>query len=175
MRDAFGAGGDDATYDLGFAGDELGSVDPADRCAGAPTLGARAIHAEYDDLKDDFDPEGSCTDSIYGSPLVGRGADAVWRVEVPAGAELRVSSYDDHLDGVLWIMDPADGCPRTPTCLAAAGRFGGGNTDTLSWTNAGGDPREVLLVHDAVREPELEEGEDEVGSFLLDVEIFEAP
>jgi hypothetical protein len=175
VRDANGRGGTNGAYELGFVGDELGSVDPADSCQGAPFIGSRAIHADYDELQDDFDPDGSCTDSIYGTPIVGRGRDAVWRVAVPAHAELRVSSYDDHVNAVLWIMDPAGGCPRKPVCLAAAGRFGGGNTDTLVWVNSGAAEREMLLVHDAEREPELEEGEDEIGSFLLDVEIFEDP
>lgn len=174
VRDVQGFGGEGVEYQLGFTGDELGGEDPADRCDDVPLLTARAIHADYDVLVDDFDPDGSCVDSIYGMPIESPGKDAVWRVRVPAGAELRVSSYDDHLDSVLWIMDPADGCPRRPTCLAAAGRFGGGNTDTLAWVNESGDERELLLVHDAVREPELEEWEDEVGSFLVDVEIFEA-
>lgn len=173
VRDVEGKGAPGATYDLGLVGDELGSRTPSDDCDDAPLLTPRAYHVDYDSLEDDFDPDGSCVDSIYGSPIIGRGKDAVWRVRVPAGAELRVSSYDDHLDAVLWIMDPADGCPREPTCIAAAGRFGGGNTDTLVWRNESSAERELLLVHDAVREPDLEEGEDDVGSFLIDLEIFE--
>lgn len=173
VRDTKGFGGDGGAYAIAFSADELGGVTPSDDCDDVPLLGARAIHANYDELDDDFDPEGSCVDSIYGTPIESPGKDAVWRVKVPAGAELRVSSYDDHLDSVLWIMDADGGCPRRPTCLAAAGRFGGGNTDTLAWENTGAGEREVLLVHDAVREPVLEEGEDEVGSFLVDVGIFE--
>lgn len=175
VRDAEGAGAPELTYEVGFVGDELGSTANADDCLGnIPRITPRGYHVNYDDLKDDFDPQGGdgCRDSIYGGPVRGPGNDAVWRVVIPAHKELRVSTYDDHIDNVTYLLPlPAAGvaCPRVPpSCIAASGRFGGGNTDTLVHRNDTDEDVELLLVHDSATVMS-----EEVGTFLINVGIFE--
>jgi hypothetical protein len=170
VRDVSGAGGPGARYDLAFTGDELGTGPDADKCDGnVPVIGDRAYHVDYDPLHDDLDPDGNCKDSIYGDPIHAPGNDAVWYVVVPAGQQLRVATYDDHIDNVVYLLPAGAGCQRRPPlCLAAAGHFGGGNTDTLVWRNTTGVDQELLLVHDSAKKMA---GHD-VGSFLVDVELF---
>lgn len=176
VRDVNGTGGPGADYDLGFIGDVLGDRRPADDCAGAPYITARAYHVDYDSLSDDFRP--TCADSIYGNPIRGFGKDGVWKVKVPPHTELRVSTYDDHIDNVVFLLPVGDGCPHAPTtCAAAAGHFGGGSTDTLSHVNDTDVEQEYYLVHDGANvydyDPEHPEVENpQVGAFLIDVELF---
>lgn len=169
-RDTRGLADGGSDYALGFVGDELGSTDGADeRCDGAPEIRARGYHVDYDDLDDHFDPRGAdgCADTIYGSSIDAPGADAVWTVRVPAGNELRVATYDDHIDNVVYLLE-ADACePRPTRCVAAAGRFGGGNTDVLIHRNDTEEEQTFFLVHDSATVPD-----EEVGSFLINVQLF---
>ena len=176
VRDVNGVGGPGADYNLAFIGDVLGGAHPADDCAGAPYITPRAYHVDYDSLTDDFHP--TCADSIYGNPIRGNGKDGVWKVAVPAHTELRVSSYDDHIDNVVFLLPIDGGCPHTPsTCTAAAGRFGGGATDTLVYDNDTDAAQEFYLVHDGANVYDYDPQHPEVvnpqvGAFLIDVELF---
>lgn len=179
VRDELGLGGPGATYDLSFELHRAGSSAPQNSsCHDAPLLQPRTHYVRYDGLGNDMDPEGSstCRDSIYGNPIHASGEDGVWRVRVPAGKTLRVATYDDKIDNVTLLLPlsamttSTSGCPSRPTnCAAAAGRFGGGNTDTMIYTNTKDVEEEFFLVHDAVKPPLV----DEPNSFLMDIRIVD--
>jgi len=136
-----------------------------------------AYYANYDTLTDNFNPDMAegCRDSIYKNGIRSPGNDGVWRVTVPAGKTLRVTTYDDKIDNVTFLLPvPAmlsgtSGCPRRiNTCVAAAGRFGGGNTDAMIYKNITTADQEFFLIHDSATVMTAS-----VGSFLMNVEVFD--
>lgn len=178
VKDELGQGGPGATYELAMATQVATGAPTSDMCSSAPLITARTYYTSYDDLTPDFNPEGSagCRDSLYGNPINAPGNDGVWRVKVPAGKQLRVSTYDDHINNVTYLLPATmsvgtNGCPARPTtCVRASGRFGGGNTDTLVYDNVSGVEEEFFLIHDSATV--MTSG---VGSFLFDVELFDKP
>lgn len=178
VKDVLGQGGPGATYELALATQVATGAPTSDMCSTAPLITARTYYTSYDALTPDFDPEGNggCLDSAYGNAIDAPGNDGVWRVKVPAGKQLRVSTYDDHIDNVTYLLPATmsvgtNGCPTKPTtCVSASGRFGGGNTDTLVYENVSAVEEEFFLIHDSATV--MTSG---VGSFLFDVELFDAP
>lgn len=170
VKDTLGQGGPGATYELAFATQTTAGADSSDVCLGAPLLTPRTYYADYDSLTNDFDPDGGCRDSVYNLPLRTPGNDAVWRVKVPAGKQLRVATYDDHIDNAVYLLPIGAGeCPSRPTnCVAAASRYGGGNTDTLLYRNTSAAEEEFFLVHDSATV--MTNG---VGSFFFDIQIYD--
>ena len=171
VKDAYGDGGPGATYDVSFSVSVGNGLGANQSCATAPLVSAGTHKIDYDSLTNKFNPEEhvGCRDSIYLNGIDAPGGDAVWRVRVPAGKQLRVSTYDDHIDNVTYLLPVDSGCPARPTnCVRASGRFGGGNTDALIYDNVSGMDEEFLLVHDSavVRT-------DGVGQFLMDVKMFD--
>lgn len=171
VRDRHGAGNPGAHYRLAFTGDELGTTDVGDECMNAPPIPARGFHVDYDALHADLDPDGACVDSVYGDPIRAPGKDAVWTVTIPRGQQLRVSTYDDHIDNVTYLLPLGEGCPARPTsCVAAADHFGGGNTNTLIWNNTSAADETFFLVHDSATVMDAD-----VGTFMVNVELFDLP
>lgn len=170
VKDVLGQGGSGATYDLSFATQTAGEASGGAACESAPVLAPATYKANYDDMANNFDPQGGCFDSFYGLPINTAGNDAVWRVTVPAGKQLRVSGYDDHIDNATYLLPIGTGsCPARPTnCVAAASRYGGGNTDTMIYDNRTGADQEFFLVHDSATV--MTNG---VGAFAFDVQIFD--
>ncbi len=169
VKDAAGMGGPGADYDLSFVGDPKHSTHASDTCAGATEILPGTYYADYDSLSNDYDPAGRCLDSVWRNPIRAPGGDAVWKVRVPAGMELRVSTYDDHIDNTTYLLPVGSPCdPRPSNCVAASGRFGGGNTDTLIYENRGTVDEEFLLVHDSATV--MSSG---VGAFLMNVKLYD--
>lgn len=177
VRDEYGLGGPGATYDVSFVSQVASAAPWSERCRDAATITARTWYLNYDRLSPDFDPAGApgCRDSVYGTPIHAPGNDAVWRIRVPSHTQLRVATYDDHIDNTTYLLpvsvlgSGSNGCPARPTnCAAAAGRFGGGNTDTLVYDNPSDADRELFLVHDSATVMT-----NDVGSFLMDIQLFE--
>ena len=177
VRDSTGLGSPTSTYEVSVVGDELATTHPSDNCHGAPEITPNGYHVDYDVLTNNFDPDGGCSDSIYGNPVRSPGNDAAWTVTVPAGKELRVSGYDDHIDNVMYLLPMTDyvvtdssGCPVRPThCVAAASHYGGGNTDAIVYDNKSGVDEHFFLIHDSATVMT-----NNVGSFLMNVELFDA-
>jgi len=177
VRDPLGQGGPGASYELQFVTQMATGAPNNEMCATAPLLTARTYYTNYDTLENDFDPQGNsgCRDTVYNTPINAPGNDAVWRVKVPAGKQLRVSTYDDHINNTTYLLPIStltvgtNGCPSMPTnCVAGAGKFGGGNTDTMIYDNETDTEEEFFLIHDSATI--MTAG---VGSFLFDVEIWD--
>ena len=178
VKDQLGQGGPGANYELQFITNTMPATAPSNEmCSTAPLITARTYYTSYDVLENDFDPQGNngCRDSVYNTPINAPGNDAVWRVKVPAGKQLRVSSYDDHINNTTYLLPIStltvgtNGCPTKPTnCVAAAGKFGGGNTDTMIYENGTDLEEEFFLIHDSATI--MTAG---VGSFMFDVEIWD--
>lgn len=177
VKDVLGQGGSDATYDLSFLRKQVAQKTPSDNCWNAPEIVPnRGYYANYDTLTNTFDPEGNsgCKDTVYNSAIHAPGNDGVWKVKVPPGQTLRVSTYDNYIDNVTYLLpitamttDTA-GCPTRPTnCVAAAGRYGGGNTDTMVYKNLSAADEEFFLIHDSATVMT-----SNVGSFMMNVEVF---
>lgn len=188
VRDEFGMGGPGATYELATIRKQGRETTPSDNCYDVPTLTPaaenRAYYAQYQRsspewrLKDDFDPASNdgCADTTYGLGIRAPGGDAVWKVTVPAGKSLRVTTYDDKINPVTYLvpipsmLTGTSGCPRRPTnCVAAAGRYGGGNTDTMIYKNLGAADEEFFLIHDSATVTTNFES----NSFLMNVELYD--
>lgn len=174
VRDVDGQGHPGATYDVSFVGDELRSTTPSDNCYSLPDLTPAGYHTSYDALTPNFDPQGACTDGIYGTPVYAPGSDAAWKVTVPAHQELRLSGYDDHIDNVFYMLGfdqmttDTNGCPVRPThCVAAASHFGGGNTDMMTYDNVSDADESFIVISDSATV--MTSG---VGSFLINMELF---
>ncbi len=181
VKDTLGAGEPGATYELASVRKQSRGTTPSDDCYDVPVLRpetneAMSYYTSYTAVNDDFDPNFACPDSTYGTGFKAPGNDGVWRITIPAGKTLRVSTYDDKIDPVTYmipvptVVEGTSGCPRRiNNCVAAAGRFGGGNTDTMIYRNLTGADEEYFLIFDSVT---LMTNEDS-NTFLLNVEVYD--
>src|SRR5579859_6536184 len=152
VRDRNGQGGPGATYDLAVIGDQIVDQAPSGfTCANAPTLNPGAYEVDDRPMTNNYDPQGNsaCQDSFFNQPLFGPGVDTVWKVNVPAGKEIRVAAYDDQWASNLYILPGDQPCnPQPNNCLSAGGHFGVGNTNAAVWANTGSSDQTVFVMWD---------------------------
>ncbi len=121
---------------------------PGDSCAGAEVLAGPGSLPNRTTLgyARDYDPGQSCA----GVDLPGR--DRVWAIAVPDRKSLTVtvtppptSSWDP---AVYLVAAPASSCTAAPACLAGSDVNGGGQAESVSWTNTQGAAATVFIVVD---------------------------
>ncbi len=171
VRDIKGQGGLGADYDVGVSADQLGWTADGSGCSGARPINPGAYHIDDALLTDAFNPANSfgCRDSIFGTPINAPGPDAAFTVTIPAGKSFRAAAYDNHWSQAIYLLPKSYSCnPQPEDCLAAAGFFGGGNTNQLRFTNESAVDEDFLLVFDTTAVSGTSD-----GAFLVNVEILD--
>jgi hypothetical protein len=172
VKDANGRGGPGVKYDLSIIADELGDTATGSTCANAPEIAPGGYHIGDKTLVNNFNPDGTLLDSWFGNPLYGPGPDAVWKVRVPAGQEMRFASYDNHWTNSLYLLPPTTACDsKASDAIEAAGFFGGGSNNVLVWDNDTTSDQMVYVVWDAFSLNTSMTPDD--GAFLVNLELFD--
>ena len=93
----------------------------------------------------------------------------MFSITIPAGKTLRAAAYDNHWSQAIYLLRKDLGCdPRPTDCAAAAGFFGGGNTNLLSFENTNAVDEDFYLVFDTTAVSTTSD-----GAFLISVDLLD--